>query len=185
MARTPAKRKAGAARRGARPRKGRHWLIGLVGLIAVLCVAWYFGSPRWTLYRMREAARNGDAETLSAYVDFHALRHSLKAQMQARLDTEAHKNEDIGALGAILGGAVLGPLVDRIVSPEGVQALIAGTADRHSPAKRAAIRNPDAMIERDGLSGFTLHDVRAAGHDGDMVFRREGIGWKLVAIEIR
>ncbi|HEX9963781.1 MAG TPA: DUF2939 domain-containing protein [Allosphingosinicella sp.] len=49
----------------------------LAGIAAALLIAapaaWYFGSPWWTLWRMREAARSGDMTALARYVDFRAL----------------------------------------------------------------------------------------------------------------
>jgi hypothetical protein len=55
--------------------------IAVAACAAVILVAsgWYWGSPWWTLYRMREAARAGDAEGLAAYVDYAGMDARDKA----------------------------------------------------------------------------------------------------------
>ena len=49
--------------------KRRGIVVAGCAIIIVAAAGWYWGSPWWTLYRMREAARAGDAEVLARYVD--------------------------------------------------------------------------------------------------------------------
>ena len=38
-------------------------------------------------------------------------------------------------------------------------------------------------IVREGLNEFRLHDKRKAGQDGDLIFERHGLSWKLAKIQ--
>ncbi|MDB5722838.1 MAG: hypothetical protein JWP15_3456, partial [Alphaproteobacteria bacterium] len=101
----------------------RRLILGGLGLVVALAAAWYFASPSWTLYRMRAAAQSGDSEAFAAYVDFPALRENMKGQMKARLQSEAKSERSgLGGLEIALGSVLVGPMVDSIVSPEGVRA---------------------------------------------------------------
>ncbi|HEU5068648.1 MAG TPA: DUF2939 domain-containing protein [Sphingomicrobium sp.] len=63
-------------------------------LLAVASGAlWYFESPIWTLKRMRDAAQSRDADALNAYIDYPALRESLKAELMAQMMIAARKDK--------------------------------------------------------------------------------------------
>ena len=51
----------------------RTWLIAAAGVAALLAGGWYWGSPWWTLWRMRQAAAAGDLATLGAYIDAQSI----------------------------------------------------------------------------------------------------------------
>jgi hypothetical protein len=91
----------------------------IAGAAAVLLIlapfGWWFASPWWTLSRMRDAARAGDADALAAHVDFPALRASTREQLRPRLGP--------------LSGLLAGPAVDALISPEALRlALLHGGA---------------------------------------------------------
>jgi hypothetical protein len=81
-------------------------------LLALAAAGWWFGSPWWTLWRMRSAAEAGDSGTLASYVDFPALRASTKAQLRPRL----------GRLGTALARLA----VDALVSPTALRIALGG-----------------------------------------------------------
>src|SRR3954468_4894649 len=56
-----------------RMKRRRFILAGTAAALAALAAGWYWGSPWWTLWRMREAARAGDVGTLASYVDFAGI----------------------------------------------------------------------------------------------------------------
>ena len=59
---------------------------------------------------------------LNAYVDYPTLRESLKAELMARMRAEAQKDKSgLGGLGMAIGSAMLGPLIDRLVSPDAMR----------------------------------------------------------------
>ena len=133
--------------------------IAAAGLLALSAGGWWFGSPWWTLWRMREAAEAGDAQALAAYIDFPALRASTREQLGRRLGS--------------LGGLVAGPALDAAISPEALRlALGKGRGGAGEPA--------DIDLSRSGASEF-----RVKGRHGDLVFRRHGLRWKLEKIRLR
>jgi hypothetical protein len=134
------------------------WKLLAAALAVLLIAGWWFGSPWWTLWRMREAARAGDSETLAAYIDFPALRASTRAKLAPRLGP--------------LGGALAGPAVDTLVSPAALRlALGSGRGGGESGA--------DFDLDRTRASEFRLRRG-----DKDLVFRRHGLGWKLEEISL-
>lgn len=137
-------------------RKGRTFALAAVALLALLAAGWWFGSPWWTLWRMREAAQAGDSDSLAAYVDFPALRASTRAQL---------------GLGPV-GGLLAGPAVDALVSPEALRlALGKGRGGGGEPGEIDLSR-----------TGASLFRVRRGKHD--LLFRRHGLGWKLEEIRL-
>ena len=58
--------------------------LAAAALILLAAVGWILGSPYYTLWQMREAARANDADRLSAFVDYPALRADLKSEISAQ-----------------------------------------------------------------------------------------------------
>jgi hypothetical protein len=160
--------------------------IGLAAclLAAVLAAGWYLGSPWYTLHEMKAAARAGDDARFAAYVDFPALRRDLKARLRARMVAEAGRRSGLGALGLAFGAALVGPIVDTMVSPEGVRAAFIARKGRAGGAAQAAHESlllpEDPVVRRRGLSEFLVASRRTP--DSGLVFTRHGLGWKLSAI---
>ena len=138
-------------------RKSRSLALA-AALAALLAAGWWFGSPWWTLWRMREAAQSGDSEALAAYIDFPALRESTKAQLGPRLGP--------------LGAALARPAVDALVSPAALRLALA----RRSRGGDSA----GFELVRAGASEFRLQRPGAS----ELVFRRRGLGWKLTAVAL-
>lgn len=141
-------------------RKGRTIALAAAALLALLAAGWWFGSPWWTLWRMREAARAGDSETLAAYVDFPALRASTREQL---------------GLGP-LGGLLAGPAVDALVSPEALRlALESGLG---SGSGGGGERSEVELVRTDA------GEFRVGREGRQLVFRRHGLHWKLEEIRL-
>jgi len=109
----------------------------VVALIAALGYA--YASPYVALGRLKSAIDARDAQAISAYVDFPSLRISLKQQvteeLMRRIDA-VKKNNPFAVLGALIGSALIGPLVDAYATPEGVAALMSGLPPRGNPGER-------------------------------------------------
>ena len=135
-------------------RKTRTLALGLAALFALAAAGWWFGSPWWTLWRMREAARAGDSGTLAGYIDFPALRASARARLRPSL------------------GPLAGPAADALVSPAALRlALGRGRAGSGEPG--------EVELVRTGASEFR---IERGGRD--LVFRRHGLGWKLSEVRL-
>ena len=105
-------------------------------IVAVIVVA--YASPYLVLSRLRDAAQARNAETINHYVDYPALRASLKQQvtqmLSRRVDNEKLQHP-FAALGALVGIAFVSPLVDAYATPDGVAALLEGMPPRGEPGE--------------------------------------------------
>lgn len=108
----------------------------VVGVIALLGLV--YASPYIALDRVKRAADARDAETVNRYVDFPALRESLKEQvgelLTRRIEVQKSGNP-LAVIGAMIGAALVGPLVDSYATPEGVAAILNGIPPRGDPGE--------------------------------------------------
>jgi Protein of unknown function (DUF2939) len=161
--------------------RGRILLLGAA--LTGLFLAWYVGSPWWTLRRMEAAARAGDWATLASYMDMDAVRKASEANAAAgqrgalQYAREAHteRERDFGLANAETFR----------------QMARAGPAQLAKDAEDAIAFRPTELIagslwldprfERSGLDTFTIRR-NATPSPGTFVFRRYGLGWKLDAV---
>jgi hypothetical protein len=113
-------------------------IVALV--VAVMAALGYaYASPYVALGRLKSAIDARDAQAISEYVDFPSLRISLKQQvteeLMRRIDA-VKKDNPFAVLGALIGSALIGPLVDAYATPEGVAALMSGLPPRGNPGER-------------------------------------------------
>ena len=140
-------------------------------------------SPRLAAKRFRDATQAGDANALSAVVDFPALRKHLKADLRAagtQRASSASTNPLAAALGAQLGGVVSDAAVERFVSPSGIIRL----ARYGSTQSSASAMQLLGMGYRD-LSDFGVTMGNAKRQDQvTFVFHRNGLTWRLAQLVI-
>lgn len=168
--------------------KGK-WIAAVAVLAVLLCgIGWHVESPIYTLGEMRDAAKSNNLQKLSSYIDYPALRESLKAQIMARVQSDVAKKDQsgIGSFEVAMAAAVIGRLTDAVVSPVGVRAMLLSN-QREELATSDAAHSPvqldsDVVIERHGLSQFEVRSRSSNG--GALVFKRHGLGWKLSGLEL-
>jgi hypothetical protein len=163
------------------------WKIAAVAAVLIVIASsalWYFESPAWTLKGMKDAAQSQDADALNAYIDYPALRESLKAELMARMRTEAQKDKSIfNGFGLAIGSAMLGPLIDRLVTPSGLRAaLLANRQENIGPAASALRLPQQPVVIRRGFSEFVVTTKRQPG--SGLVFKRHGVSWLLSGVEL-
>ena len=104
----------------------KKWIA--LALAAVLLVlAWVAAGPYMTIRAIQQAVQAQDAGELAEQVDFPALRASLKAQMVDALIRQAGPEVQTNAFGAIaltMATGVVNGLVDGMVNPAGLSAVI-------------------------------------------------------------
>ncbi len=168
--------------------KTRVAALAAVALIVAAAVSWYFASPGWTLRQMKAAADANDAAALDSYIDYPALRDDLKAEITDRMMAEAKKDKSgFGGLGAAIGTAMAGPLVDALVTPAAMRAALMARRDlpptEATPEAASALHIPDRpVIVRRGFSEF-LVSAKNRPNTG-LVFRRHGLSWRLSGVEL-
>jgi hypothetical protein len=156
-------------------------LVLLVVALVAIVAAWEVASPWWTLRNMRDAARARDGERLSSYIDYPRVRSNVRQQLMGLADARGASPLEsfVRRVGASL---VVDPAVDAIVSPKALRlAFIVGPENK---------RNVDAAdgkcgMTRESLDRFRVRCARLAKGRADLIFEREGLGWRLVAIDLR
>jgi len=174
-------------------------LIIAAVIVAAGLLSAYLASPYWTLHRIRSAAADGQGDRVAAYVDFPALRESLKGQLSIalnkRMDSRA-KDSPSASIGQAFAVQMINGMVDVMVSPESVAAMIrSGKAPRalpepktdHVTASNAERREPRVRRGYEGLNTFqvVLVDPDTSEDTLTAVLSRDGLfGWKLTAITV-
>ncbi len=184
----------------------KKWLWVAVALLIAL-VAYVGAGPYLTVRAIRSAVERQDAAALSKQVDFPALRASLKAQLTDRLVREAGPDIQSSALGAIglsIAGGVVGGVVEAMVTPTGLGAMMEGrkvwkrvgdgfssapapapqAADGETPAPAAPRPFDGAKYRYESLSRFTATVQDDSGRPIQFVMTRDGLRWKLSDIRL-
>lgn len=106
------------------------WMIR-IALCLVVIAAFYAALPWYSARQLIEAAHHEDVATLERYVDFPQLRFNirrrLKDEVQDSMGTDVPP--ELGSLFTAGADMILGPLVDRLISPQGVSDLMQGRKD--------------------------------------------------------
>lgn len=172
----------------------KKWLVLIV--VAVLALAAYVAvGPYRTVHAIGDAIERQDAAALSKQVDFPALRGSLKAQLTDRLVRGAGDDvqaSTLGAIGLSIAGGLVGGVVDTMVTPLGLGAIMEGRkvgkrfTDTFSPEPAATTaRRPfaDAVYRYESASRFT---ATVGTDDQPVVFvvTRDGLRWRLSDIRL-
>lgn len=163
------------------------WKIAAVAaalIVIALGALWYFESPIWTLKGMKDAAQSHDADALDAYIDYPALRESLKAELMAQMMIEARKDKSgFGSIGVAFGSAVLGPMIDGLVSPAGIRAALIANRPGNAGAAASALHVPtQPVIVRRSFSEFVVATKKERG--SGLIFKRHGLSWRLSGVEL-
>lgn len=136
----------------------RRLAIAAVVLLMVAVLGYAYASPYIVLDRLKRAADARDAETVNAYVDYPALRVSLKQQvtelLMRRIDAQKHGNP-FAVIGAMIGAALIGPLVDAYATPDGVAAILNGMPPRGQPGERPPPAGTSAGAPNGDVGGTT------------------------------
>lgn len=197
-------------------RTTRSVVTTLVVLILVAALGFIYASPYIALNRVKRAADARDAQTVNEYVDFPALRASLKEQVAAlltrRVDIQKSGNP-LAIIGAMIGAAVVGPLVDSYATPDGVAAILNGIPPRGTPGEHPPQAGNDggapasnapasgvATAQQEpppkqppmttagyrDLNTFVVTYQHGAGDARySAIFHRSGlVSWKLVAVDL-
>lgn len=187
----------------------KKWLW-LVAALLIALVAYVGAGPYLTVRAIRTAVERQDAAALSKQVDFPALRSSLKAQLTDRLVREAGpdvQSSTFGAIGLSIAGGLIGGVVEAMVTPTGLGALMEGrkvwkrvddgltstpppesiapSSDNGTPTAPAAPRPFDgAKYRYESLSRFTATVQDDSGRPIQFVMTRDGLNWKLSDIRL-
>ncbi|HEU4682464.1 MAG TPA: DUF2939 domain-containing protein [Gemmatimonadales bacterium] len=162
----------------------------LLLLGGALIGAWFYWSPRAAARDLRNAAQTGDVEELQRLVDFPIVREHLKADLKISMMRSMDTTDQSGlgsALGPGFGGMMIDGLVNQVVSPSGIAALVRhGSVDTASTTSRPAPATEIRMGYRDwNTFVITTRDLDNPPSDTvNFVLRRRGMTWRLVRVTL-
>ena len=93
----------------------------------VLLGAYYAASPWLTVNKLKQAFEKKDTRQIGKIVDFPELREDFKEVAKATVMKNAAKELEgnpFAALGMMMANALIDPLIDSVISPAGLQALL-------------------------------------------------------------
>lgn len=161
---------------------------------AVAIVATAYASPYYALHQIKTAVAERNAAALASHVDFPALRASVKTQLEAAMagSIQAATGGDnpFAAMGQAIAGAMMGKMVDAMVSPAGVFALVNKSAVSPQAGAQDGSGAGATRQKADYAAGYTSWDTFAVRskdgtQEGALILQRHGVwGWKLSGIEI-
>ncbi|WP_426087066.1 DUF2939 domain-containing protein [Janthinobacterium sp. PSPC1-1] len=168
-------------------------IAAAVAVIALAVTA--YASPYYALHQIKTALAERNAEALAGHVDFPALRASVKTQLEASMarsiEATAGSGNPLAALGQSIASAMLGKMVDTMVSPAGVVALVNKSAvspqasDTADAPADGARKKADYSAGYAGVNTFVVRAKEGNAQEGALVLLRHGVwGWKLSSIEI-
>ena len=166
------------------------WLVGLLVIFAI----YLYVSPYLVLNNIKNAAEQGDADKLSGYIDFPSVKQSMKDQVKAVMVkelTSSKEQDGFEALGTMLGAAMIDPLIDGLVTPDGVALMLQGQKldfdlNNDTPEDKAKGKNEDIDYKAGYLSfnRFKVQIIDADNSDEsiDVIMHRDWLSWKVTRI---
>jgi len=158
------------------------WKFVLLPLAAIVA---YLAYALFALNRTFSALASGEAGAVETYADLDSLRASLKAQIDAEISRSnaglARRGANIGevigvnVLSAFESGLAKG-LIDAFVTPEGLAKVLAGKRDARQGGGERGFLDMWKNVHVENLN--TIRFSRQQGFD--VVFRFDGLSWKLV-----
>ncbi|MFY7864582.1 DUF2939 domain-containing protein [Roseateles sp.] len=177
----------------------RRWALVAGASCLVVAVLALYLSPYLTLQRMQAAAAAHEGERLAEWIDFPALRANLKSGVHQRLALARQNAQGqptpASLMGAAVAGALLGPMVDALITPDSLARLLRGQKPAQALLKPQGADKSDAepskrletQMRYEGLNRFVF-SVRQAGEDEDpidLVLSRQGLfSWRLTELRL-
>jgi len=166
-------------------------------LVFLVAGAGFYATPYYTAHQMQQAAQSNNHQALNSYVDYPALKESLKVSLNNSVGESLLKNKTdsgMNAFAAMFAAAFVNPLVDVLVTPENIAAML--QADMPKDLKKSESNNTqpappeDELITRKYYQDFDhfVIDVSSQKRPHEpfkFTFTRQGLlSWKLTGLTI-
>lgn len=174
----------------------------LLLFLGILVAGYIFLGPFRTLWGIHSAVEAQSEEQLERYIDFPAVRESLKEQLEAKIEREtAYQKENLAMylLFSQLVPQVSDTLVDEFLNIESIGDLMhaaknnsVGDSSGEDPSSDASIKqNIEAVLEVFEFNyidwnffEIRVKDSHSEFSDSRILFQRTGLNWPIVAIEL-
>ena len=174
--------------------KRRSGFSSLMLLAVLFAGVWLYFTPYLAMNQLQKAAKAGDAQAMNELVDFPSLRESVKQNVRSAVSNQVgHRAGPLGVLGGLLAGAVAAPVVDAVVTPDGIAALTEGRSPgrghRGGIDSVAHERSRDVKVKRgyESVDLFVIHFVGKSDGKEKMalVMHRDGLAhWRLTGVRL-
>lgn len=168
----------------------RAFIVASSATAACVVGAWFYFTPHITAKQMQQAAEARDPVQLAQYVDFPSLKESIKSNLSAMFMKEmGDDSSPAAALGTALGMAMIGPIVDAMVTPQNLAALIQGKKPNlpgRGDASSAAPADVEIAMAYESFDRFAIKVTRNSSSDSvHLVLHRDGLAsWKLGSLRL-
>jgi hypothetical protein len=175
-----------------------------VGSVAALLLVWglYTASPYWAFLDFADAVEGRNVQRIADRVNFRAVRASFTKQIVAEAAGSRAASKELGVPDASMAASGLAvaaePLLERLVTPEGMLGLLQDLSPGRAEPMRLAsrvrpsldgLRSAAQLILKSRWRGFrnvyfTVPPEAAEGLEARLHFRFGRLKWRLASIEI-
>lgn len=188
-------------------------LIVTLGILVFLLIAAWLASPYWMMYQLKQAYEQNQPERISAYIDYDAVKESLKPQMNAQWFgkdlRQGQRPSWKHLVGEYLGEPITDAILDSVVTPKTMILLLQGkqltqSLAIHHKNEESSSNIIQANMSRTAsdpvstvssselqyhagyrdLNHFVIHVVHLQGADTQFIFTRDGWHWKMTDIDL-
>ncbi|WP_310418511.1 DUF2939 domain-containing protein [Chamaesiphon sp. OTE_8_metabat_110] len=153
------------------------------------CIGAYY-APYLTVNSIKNAAENRNADALSQSINFPELKTNIKASIKAKILKQiAEDSTQSPQATAELVEKTINPIVDKLVTPEGIERIM---FDKIPEARidltqlNKDLAKSNITMGYESFDRFVVHitDKVNRSKDVSLVLKRDGLAWKLSAIDI-
>lgn len=163
--------------------------------VTIVGIGFFYASPYIVLNSIKNDAKAGDSEKVSAYIDYANVRQSFKDQINAYMlkQISNQENDAWETLGAMMATKMVEKMVDATVTPEAmtlmlqgqdfkqnVEAQTQGSSDQH---KDESALDYSARYLSFNMFEVTLRETAQDSAPGDIALKvimlRDGFSWKV------
>ena len=164
-------------------------VVGLLGALGIIAAGWYVFSPRWVLATLSDP--NRDPAQIAKLYDSKRLYDAFDRQTLPQVADYPPPLTKQVLLTALTDPRAVRALVIepygewQFAAAEGVPPAFLLDGDQTGPTPRSLETSQDWTLNRDGLRGFVARGGDRA-YDASHAYRfeRDGLSWKLIAIEL-
>jgi hypothetical protein len=167
-------------------RARRFFFLALLLTTLTGAVAWLYSAPQRTVNQIHEAMRTGDVAALNDHINFPQLQANIKTRMARAVAQRAGVDGTSVGIGVkMLGSALMGTIVDRLVTPEWMVGMglvggqIAGAAD---PKVLEDVLAGQMDTRFQGLSDAQVVITHTHG-ELIVIMKRDGWDWRVVDVD--
>lgn len=157
-----------------------------VCVLLLMAGAYLYATPYLAALELRNATRRGDADAVSRRVNFPVLRENLKREINASTSGIGGNENPLAALGSVFRATATDLLVDALVTPESLLALMKG--EGLLGRKRGGAEQDDAAsgyrLEYQSLNEVSLLNVKDADQPTLVMTRSDLWGrWQITDVK--